>query len=263
MNRQHWPLLLTVCALAALMPAPVLADAIMPPPKTFSCPRGHSVGTDHGGAYCQPPLPKCQEGYKPRVVRARAYCEPPPPKCKEGHRPRVIGDDAYCEAPPAVPCPAGSFWTSNSRTDAYCLGGRRCYPPDYACYPKDTTCRMTSLCVYRETINRGFFNEVVRGTCKTDEDCEGIKDQFGRRFSCEKARRCDPKVKRSAKPASQPASKVEPDNKAAPPARNTTPPPPAAKSGGCAGCAVTATSGSCPLLLLLVLVQLRRRHHHQ
>ena len=240
-------------------PASVLADVVRPPPR--NCPKGYRPGTSHSGPYCAPPPPRCKKGHKPRVIRARAYCEPPPAK----------------------PCPAGSFWTSSSKTQTYCRGGNPC--ANYPCYQKDWTCRETSLCVHVVRMFRAGYYEVAYGTCKTDADCKGYKDPGGEEIKCVTVKRCDPNKKRGAKPGAKPeppakkpeppAKKSEPPAKKSeppakkpePPAKKTKPdqktgtPPSVTKSGGCAGCALTSAPAprGWPLILLLMLALLRRR----
>ena len=243
--------------LLALPAPPVQADVVMPPPK--SCPPRYRPSTGHGGPYCAPPLPKCKKGFRPRVIRAHAYCEPPP----------------------ARPCPVGSFWTSNSATDTYCKGGRRC--DGYPCYGKGYTCRETSLCVREVRQWRGRVMERVLGPCKTDADCKGAVG-----VKCVQAKRCDPPVKLGpkagaqktdapAKKADAPAKKTEappqktdapaqktdapakkadaPAKKIDPPAKPPAPPVKAKKSD----CAVAGAADAWPLILLLLLAARFRR----
>lgn len=268
MNNRRWLLSLAICALTALAPVMVLADIVFPAPKTFGCPRGHRIESDHSGPYCVPPLPTCKKGHTPRVRRTFAYCEPPPPRCPEGHRPRVIQSDAYCEPPPAKPCPTGSFWTSSSRTETFCRGGVHC-TPSYPCHPRGTTCRESSLCIHHVSSSRRSYYERVHGPCKTDADCK-VHEKPYLQVRCVKSRRCDPDKKHVA-PASKiepparpvpvtkkkaPEKKTEPDNRTAP---ATATPRPGVKSGGCAGCATGFGSAGWPVILLLALILLYGR----
>ncbi len=182
---------LVLAAALQLLAASVMADAIAPPPR--KCPRGYRPGSDHGGPYCAPPLPRCKKGYTPRVRRTHRYCEPPLPRCKKGHRPRVAGADAYCEPPPKKPCPPGSYWTSSSRNDMYCHGGRWC---ETSC-SKGYTCRRSSLCV-RYRGGRARWEQVL-GTCLLDSDCKKFARTEFDSVYCRKGSRCDPNVKRGAK----------------------------------------------------------------
>jgi hypothetical protein len=104
---------------------------------------------------------------------------PPPPKCPAGHRGVTGHRGPYCEPPPPKGgCPAGSFWTSTSPTDAWCNGTYRyCEGKEEA---KDPHCKKTALCVEQLERICGFrtacegqkyIEERVHGSCGDGGRC--------------------------------------------------------------------------------------------
>ena len=230
------------------------ADLVRPAPT--NCPPGHEPRTEHGGPYCTPP---------------------PPTSCPPEHEPKTHRDRAYCEPPPAKPCPRGSYWTSKSATDAYCVGARLCRDPEY-CQRQGGTCVESKLCV-RQIRQRRHVQEIVSGECQSEGDCpDGEK--------CVLDKRCDSgREKRVASSPSAAVPVLAPTTDTAAPATATAAPaegsPSPAGSGpgevtpeatprtppsgnGCAGCATAArdeATGSAAIAALLGVLGLawRRR----
>ncbi|MBW2453247.1 MAG: hypothetical protein JRI68_02000 [Deltaproteobacteria bacterium] len=248
------PLALLIAAATVLAPSLAFADVIGPPPT--DCPKGHEATSDHGGAYCRPAKPG---------------------NCPPSHRPMVVRDKAYCQPPPSKSCPKGTFWTSESATDTFCMAAARC---DSSSCRKGMECMDTALCVTMRPLGRGLA-EVVTGTCPDGSCAQG---------KCLKSKRChasivqtdssatpdssaapDPSASGSAEPEPSAAASAEAAPSAEPAASGSAAPrvpvappaPPAPPASGC-GCVVggSAPTGSLAAvmgLLALALAGLSRR----
>ncbi len=203
-------LALLIALVVVLAPTLAFADVIGPPPA--DCPKGHEATSDHSGAYCRPPKPD---------------------NCPPSHRPMVVRDKAYCQPPPSKSCPKGTFWTSESATDTFCMAAARC--GSSSCR-KGQQCGDTSLCVTMRPLGRGLA-EVVTGTCAQGTCAQG---------KCVKSKRCHASIVQTGSSAT-PDSSAAPDPSAsgsAAPDPSAAPSAAASAEADTAPSAVPATGGS-------------------
>ncbi len=241
---------LLVTAVLVLVPRLGLADVVSPPPT--DCPAGHQATSDHAGPYCRPPKPT---------------------DCPPSHRPLVVRDKGYCEPPPSKACPKGSFYTSESATDTFCMAAARC---DSSACRSGMACIETDLCVTHRPRSGGII-ELVSGTCPAGSCAAG---------KCLKSKRCHadivqtnasatpegsaaPEPSASASTAPEPSASAsaapELSASAAPSVTPESTPaaPPAAPAPGC-GCVVvghrpSSTAAALALLALAMAGLARRR----